>query len=50
LFLFSLVFGYNGSFPFKSIGDDIPNGVPYVHMRLYNGLLGVGLVPVRIVI
>jgi len=42
----SLLFGYNGSFPFKSIGDDIPTGVPYVQMRLFNGLLGVGLVPI----
>jgi len=38
---------YNGSFPFKSIGDDIPDGVPYIQMRLFNALLGVSLVPVR---
>ncbi|ORX45060.1 glycosyltransferase family 39 protein [Piromyces finnis] len=42
----SQVFMYNGSFPFKSIGDDIPKGVPYIQMRMYNALLGVSLVPV----
>jgi len=42
----SQVFWYNGSFPFKSIGDDIPAGVPYVQMRLFNAFLGVGLVPI----
>jgi dolichyl-phosphate-mannose-protein mannosyltransferase len=42
----SLIFNYDGSFPFKSIGDDIPNNVPYIQMRLLNALLGIGLVPI----
>eukprot|EP00833_Pecoramyces_ruminatium_P005542 jgi/Orpsp1_1/1179574/evm.model.c7180000069913.1 len=42
----SQVFMYNGSFPFKNIGDDIPKGVPYVQMRMFNALLGVALVPI----
>jgi len=37
---------YNGSFPFKGIGDPIPEGVPYIQMRLLNGLLGIGLIPI----
>jgi len=44
--LVSIIFNYDGSFPFKSIGDDIPNGVPYIQMRLFNALLGIGLVPI----
>jgi len=42
----SRIFMYNGSFPFKNIGDDIPDGVPYIQMRLFNAFLGVGLVPI----
>lgn len=42
----SKLFMYNGSFPFKNIGDDIPDGVPYIQMRLFNALLGVALVPI----
>ncbi|OUM66515.1 glycosyltransferase family 39 protein [Piromyces sp. E2] len=41
----SRVFMYNGSFPFKSIGDDIPDNVPYIQMRLMNCFLGIALVP-----
>jgi len=39
---------YNGSFPFKNIGDSIPSNVPYIQMRMLNALLGVALIPVYI--
>jgi len=42
----SQLFMYNGSFPFKNIGDEIPSGVPYIQMRMFNAILGVTLVPV----
>lgn len=38
--------GYNGTFTFKSIGDDyIANNVPYISMRILPGFLGVLLAP-----
>jgi dolichyl-phosphate-mannose-protein mannosyltransferase len=42
----SEVFMYNGSFPFKNIGDSIPSNVPYIQMRMLNALLGVALIPI----
>lgn len=38
------LFGYSGSFPFKSIGDVFPSSVPYVAMRSFPAILSVGTV------
>lgn len=38
------LFGYNGNFEFKSIGDEYPSSVPYVMMRAFPAALGVGTV------
>lgn len=36
--------GYDGEFPFKTIGDPFPPEVPYYLMRLFPAVLGVGTV------
>lgn len=36
--------GFNGDFEFKSIGDKFPDTTPYVFMRQFPALLGVGTV------
>ncbi|KAI5959920.1 PMT1 [Candida pseudojiufengensis] len=36
--------GFNGNFEFKSIGDEFPDTVPYVFMRQFPALLGIGTV------
>ncbi|KAI9207511.1 Dolichyl-phosphate-mannose-protein mannosyltransferase-domain-containing protein [Polychytrium aggregatum] len=44
------VAGYNGSFSFKDIGMDyVEPRVPYITMRLFQGILGVLLVPIAFV-
>ncbi|MBW0478288.1 hypothetical protein O181_018003 [Austropuccinia psidii MF-1] len=44
--LVGFLFGYDGKFDFKQIGNDYPsNRVPYVQMRLLPALLGVAVVP-----
>lgn len=42
----SQIFMYDASFPFKNIGDDIPNNVPYIQMRVFLAILGILLIPV----
>ncbi len=39
-----LIAGYDGSFEFKS-GDQYPENVPFVAMRVYLALFGVAMVP-----
>lgn len=43
--LSSVLGGYNGNFSFKEIGMDYPDDVPYVNMRLLNGVMGLLTVP-----
>lgn len=38
------LFGYNGDFPFTTIGDEFPETVPYVMMRAFSALCGVGTI------
>ncbi|ODV58029.1 dolichyl-phosphate-mannose-protein mannosyltransferase PMT1 [Ascoidea rubescens DSM 1968] len=38
------IFGFKGDFPFKNIGDVYPETTPYLMMRAFPALLGVGTV------
>lgn len=38
------IFGFDGEFQFKNIGDEFPANVPYVYMRSFPALLGVGTI------
>lgn len=39
-----LIGGYKGDFGFNNIGDDYDNNTPYILMRLFPGLCGVGTI------